>query len=79
VRFPDHYRFTRVDAEQLAGSLNALERPVCTLKDFVKLDALWPRQAPPLWYVSQSSTVESGRDALDAMLSALLRARATPT
>jgi len=77
--FPDHHAFTVADAERLARSLASEERPVCTLKDFVKLHALWPRQAPPLWYVSQLPNVETGRDAIEAILSALLRARATPT
>lgn len=77
--FPDHHAFTSADAERLARDLAPGERAVCTLKDFVKLHALWPRQAPPLWYVSQVSNVETGRDALDALLSSLLRARSTPT
>ena len=79
VTFPDHFRFAREHVEQLVGAMRAGEQPVCTLKDYVKLDALWPRQAPPLWYVSQSPYVESGRDAIEAMLSMVLRARATPT
>jgi len=77
--FADHHAFTQEDAARIAASLRSNERPLCTLKDFVKLDALWPRQAPPLWYVSQLSNVEAGRDAIDAMLSTLLRARSTHT
>jgi len=44
---------------------------VTTLKDAVKLGPLWPRGAPPLWYVSQRVTVERGADALAARLDAV--------
>ena len=75
--FPDHHAFTAAEAEALAASLAPGERPVCTLKDHVKLDTLWPRQAPPLWYVSQQPKVQAGGDALDEVLATLLRARST--
>ena len=51
------------------------EIAVCTLKDAVKLSPHWPREAPPLWYVSQSVMVEEGRDALDALITRVLAAR----
>jgi tetraacyldisaccharide 4'-kinase len=75
ARFPDHHAYTMSDAEQLARDLPAGAWPVCTLKDLVKLAPLWPRAAPPLWYVSQDVIVEQGEDALDALLTAVLRAR----
>jgi tetraacyldisaccharide 4'-kinase len=73
--FDDHHAFTAEDARSLAASLFAAMTPVCTLKDYVKLAPLWPRQAPALWYVSQRSAVEEGRAALDALILSLLRAR----
>jgi tetraacyldisaccharide 4'-kinase len=73
--FGDHHRYNFGEAGQLAAYLAAAEMPICTLKDFVKLAPVWPRQAPALWYVSQRSAVEEGRDALDALIDSLLRAR----
>jgi hypothetical protein len=55
----------------LASVLAAGEIAVCTLKDAVKLAPHWPREAPPLWYVSQGVILEEGLDALDALLSRL--------
>jgi tetraacyldisaccharide 4'-kinase len=48
---------------------------VCTLKDAVKLEALWPRAAPPLWYVSQRLTIEGGEVAYLAAIRQVLDAR----
>jgi tetraacyldisaccharide 4'-kinase len=73
--FPDHHAFTAADAASLAARLAPGETPLCTLKDYVKLAPLWPRQAPALWYVSQRPVVEEGRAALDALIASLLRAR----
>ncbi len=75
--FSDHHAFTAADAASLAASMPRGEIALCTLKDFVKLAPRWPRQAPPLWYVSLDATVEEGRDAIDGLIAALLRARAT--
>jgi len=74
--FPDHHAFSAGDGEELAASVADGELPICTLKDYVKLAALWPRQAAALWYVSQHSSVEEGRDALEGAIAAVLRARA---
>jgi tetraacyldisaccharide 4'-kinase len=73
--YPDHYAYDAADAARLAASLAPDEMPVCTLKDAVKLAALWPRAAAPLWYVSQRVVVEEGLEAIDAAIDALLRAR----
>ena len=73
--FRDHYQFSATDAARLAASLAEGEMPVCTLKDAVKLAVHWPRVAPPLWYVSQRPVVERGREAIDGVISRLLRAR----
>ena len=75
--FSDHHAFTAADAASLAASMPRGEIALCTLKDFVKLAPRWPRQAPPFWYVSLDATVEEGRDAIDGLIAALLRARAT--
>jgi tetraacyldisaccharide 4'-kinase len=81
--FADHHHFTPSEAARLAGAAAQLARTVgdgapaavCTLKDAVKLASLWPREAPPLWYVSQQPEVESGRDELDALITRTLAAR----
>jgi tetraacyldisaccharide 4'-kinase len=70
--YADHHAFTAADAEGLAGA--AAGAPVvCTLKDAVKLTGRWPRQAGPLWYVSQRVEFDRGREAVLASLSAAYR------
>jgi tetraacyldisaccharide 4'-kinase len=73
--FPDHHAYTHAEVTRLASMMAAGEIAVCTLKDAVKLSPHWPREAPPLWYVSQSVMVEEGRDALDALIMRVLSAR----
>ena len=73
--FPDHHDYTHAEVARLASMMAAGEIAVCTLKDAVKLASHWPREAPPLWYVSQSVVVEEGGDALDALLIRVLAAR----
>ena len=73
--FPDHHAYTHAEVARLASMMAAGEIAVCTLKDAVKVIPHWPREAPPLWYVSQSVMVEEGRDALDALLTRVLAAR----
>jgi tetraacyldisaccharide 4'-kinase len=73
--FPDHHAFTHAEVARLASMMAAGEIAVSTLKDAVKLAPHWPREAPPLWYVSQSVMVEEGRDALDALLARVLALR----
>jgi tetraacyldisaccharide 4'-kinase len=73
--YPDHHAFTDDDAVSIADAARRAAIVVCTLKDFVKLVSRWPRQGPSLWYVSQRPGVEEGRDAIDAMIAAVLRAR----
>lgn len=79
--YRDHHAFTARDAEALAKRGTTCDRVVCTLKDAVKLGPLWPHDAPPLWYLSQSAVVEHGDAALDASLANILAAResAPPT
>ena len=66
--FPDHHNFTARDARELAAAGNAADFVVCTLKDAVKLDSLWPPQTGSLWYVSQRVTIEEGRSRVDELL-----------
>jgi tetraacyldisaccharide 4'-kinase len=73
--FPDHHAYTHGEVGRLASMMAPGEFAVCTLKDAVKLAPHWPREAPPLWYVSQSVIIEEGRDTLDALLSRVLAAR----
>lgn len=58
--YPDHHAFTAADAAELAERGAGHEWVVCTLKDAVKLAPLWPREAAPLWYLSQAVEVERG-------------------
>ncbi len=80
-QFPDHYRFTAADAKTLAERATGAAGVICTLKDAVKLAPLWPREATPLWYLSQSVVVDRGAEAIDRVLTRLLTARvaAAPT
>ena len=73
--FPDHHAFSPTEVAAIARRAEGGEAVVCTLKDAVKLGPLWPRLAPPLWYVSQRVAVERGAEVLDALLETLLAAR----
>jgi tetraacyldisaccharide 4'-kinase len=70
--FRDHYPFTARDAQRLAASARASDFAVCTLKDAVKLESLWPPEAGSLWYVSQRLKVEDGKQYVDRLLDDLL-------
>lgn len=76
-RYRDHHQFTAADAVRVARDAGDADAVVCTLKDAVKLGALWPRQAPPLWYVSQTVVVERGAEALEHVLDRVVAARVT--
>ncbi len=70
--FPDHHRFTPAEIADILAKIPASgAMVVCTLKDAVKLDTIWPATAPPLWYVSQALEVESGGESLEKLLSEL--------
>lgn len=66
--YPDHASFTDADLATLSVRAGAADRVVCTLKDAVKLGDRWPRNAPPLWYLSQRVVIERGGEVLDALL-----------
>ena len=67
-RFADHHAFSAGEAVAFAREAEHLDGVICTLKDAVKLGPIWPRVAPPLWYVSQQVVVERGASALDRAL-----------
>jgi tetraacyldisaccharide 4'-kinase len=72
--YDDHHAFDAADVTTLVARARDVDLVVCTLKDAVKLEALWPRQGVPLWYLSQAVTVERGAVALDALLDRLVTA-----
>jgi tetraacyldisaccharide 4'-kinase len=69
--FPDHHAFTRQEARDLAMRASSSDFVVCTLKDAVKLESLWPAEAGSLWYVSQRLRIEDGQEHIDRLLDAL--------
>jgi len=77
-RFRDHHAFVPADVARILSGVEHDELVVCTLKDAVKLAPLWPRAAPPLWYVSQTIEVRLGWDALHNALTRVLSARNLP-
>jgi tetraacyldisaccharide 4'-kinase len=77
--FPDHHVYDLPDIERLARDARAFDHAVCTLKDAVKLGPRWPREAPPLWYVSLRCGIEVGVADVTAMLDRVLSARTSPT
>jgi tetraacyldisaccharide 4'-kinase len=70
--FPDHYTFTSREARHLAAQASSSDFVVCTLKDAVKLESVWPPEAGSLWYVSQRLKIEDGQPHIDRMLDSLL-------
>ena len=79
VAFGDHHDFSEDEVGRLAREAVPAGGVICTLKDHVKLAPVWPRGAPPLLYLSQRVDVESGVEALDVALTAVLAARSRPT
>ena len=70
--YPDHHAFTRDDAQYLVNQASNSDFVVCTLKDAVKLESLWPAEAGSLWYVSQRLRVEDGQEHFDRLIEDLL-------
>jgi tetraacyldisaccharide 4'-kinase len=66
--YPDHHAFTRADAQKLAREAGNSDFVVCTLKDAVKLESIWPAEAGSLWYVSQRLRIEDGQEHIDRLL-----------
>jgi tetraacyldisaccharide 4'-kinase len=76
--FPDHHAFTRQEARDLAMRASSSDFVVCTLKDAVKLESLWPAEAGSLWYVSQRLRIEDGQQHIDRLLDDLVRRAHSP-
>ncbi len=72
VSFPDHHAFTAEEARALVARASDSDFVVCTLKDAVKLEALWPAEAGSLWYVSQRLRIEDGQQHIDRLIEDLL-------
>ena len=68
ISYPDHHPFSADDASLVASRSNYFDFIVCTLKDAVKLRALWPAGGRSLWYVSQSLDMETGAANLGTLL-----------
>ncbi|MEO5588846.1 MAG: tetraacyldisaccharide 4'-kinase [Gemmatimonadaceae bacterium] len=66
--FPDHHPFTVNDINSILSAAALTDDVVCTLKDAVKLAALWPAGKRPLWYVSLAVDVCNGRSVIDDLL-----------
>ena len=66
--FPDHHAFTAADAQWLAEQASSSDFVVCTLKDAVKLESMWPAEAGSLWYVSQRLRIEDGQPHIDRLI-----------
>ena len=70
--FADHHAFTEREARDLAARAIDSDFVVCTLKDAVKLESLWPAEAGSLWYVSQRLRIEDGEEHIEQLLDDLL-------
>jgi tetraacyldisaccharide 4'-kinase len=71
--FPDHHPFTRDDGVRLEEQGRRADLIVCTLKDAVKLGAVWPREAGGFHYVSQRVMVTEGASELASHLDRVVR------
>ena len=74
ILFPDHHAFDASDVRRIVAAAGGA-LVVCTLKDAVKLEKSWPREAPSLWYVSQRVMVERGVGGIEQLLASVLDAR----
>jgi tetraacyldisaccharide 4'-kinase len=74
--FPDHHHFTDDEIASFIRGVPPEAIVVCTLKDAVKLEGRWPREAALPWYVSQHVVVERGIEHVDRVIDELMRVRA---
>jgi tetraacyldisaccharide 4'-kinase len=75
VPYPDHHRYSAADVTRIRRYPSSDTIAVCTLKDAVKLGGLWPREAEPLWYVSQRVEFDVGVESVLAALDTIRRIR----
>lgn len=73
--YPDHHTFSDEEIRSFAAVAATGDLAVCTLKDAVRIAGRWPREAPPLWYVSQHVIVERGADELEQVIRNVIHAR----
>ncbi|HEX2724048.1 MAG TPA: tetraacyldisaccharide 4'-kinase, partial [Gemmatimonadaceae bacterium] len=66
--YPDHHHFSEQDVAAMVSKSAGCDYVVCTLKDAVKLERLWPAARIPLWYVSLAVEVESGAASIEGLL-----------
>lgn len=76
LRFPDHHDYSDRDVSRLVSESRNTDGVLCTLKDAVKLASRWPREAVPLWYVSQTLVIDRGAEVLQQECLRVLAARA---
>jgi tetraacyldisaccharide 4'-kinase len=72
--FPDHHHFEPEEIPRFVRTIPSDGLAICTLKDAVKLESRWPREAPTLWYVSQRVSVERGVGGVEHILDELTQA-----
>ena len=72
ISLPDHHAFTAAEVRDLATRASNSDFVVCTLKDAVKLESLWPAEAGSLWYVSQRLRIDDGQQHFDRLIAKLL-------
>ena len=77
MAFPDHHSFSPADISTILRAGERANYIVCTLKDAVKLEPLWPAGKSRLWYVSLAVNVEHGGAVIDEMLERLGRHEGT--
>jgi tetraacyldisaccharide 4'-kinase len=77
LAFPDHHSFSPADISAILRASEGGNYVLCTLKDAVKLEPLWPAGKSPLWYVSLAVNVEHGGAVIDEMLERLGRHEGT--
>jgi len=70
--FPDHHRFVAGDVERMLHLGEGLDYVVVTEKDAVKLEGLWPEEAPEPLVADMAVAWEAGRAALEAELLAVV-------
>ncbi|HEX6317200.1 MAG TPA: tetraacyldisaccharide 4'-kinase [Gemmatimonadaceae bacterium] len=73
--FSDHHVYESSDIANLVRDAHTVDHVVSTLKDAVKLAPRWPREGPPLWYVSLRCRIDAGQAEVYAMLDRILAAR----
>ena len=75
LTFADHHEYDAASVARMLAAAGSVSAVVCTLKDAVKLEKLWPSSAVPLWYLSQSVVPRDGTEALDDVVRSVLEAR----